>query len=150
MGAVLDSETNLLHSKADATVVDINDSESPWFRLFAPELSVKHIRLCEIFFDQPECREADLEFLAAFTICLEQNPTAPIRTIIVDSSLLPTLETPTLGRILFDELQALCEKRKIDIVYETLHRQLDVDFGVSSEFWAMQRQSGKTIRDDMS
>jgi hypothetical protein len=91
-----------------------------------------------------------LDYLGEFTTCLEENPTAALRTIIVDSSLLLALEAPNQDRITVDRFRALCKKRKINVVYESLPRQLDVDFGVSSEFWAMQRQSGKTIRDDMS
>jgi hypothetical protein len=43
MGEIFNSEANFLRSKADATLVEVYDAETPLSRIFAPELSVKHI-----------------------------------------------------------------------------------------------------------
>jgi len=143
----MESEVEFLRSKADSIVVDIPETEPGFYQLFEPELSVKNIRLCELFFDQAQSREDNLDYLGEFTTCLRENPWAPVRTIIVDSSLLLGLETPTQGRITVERFQALCKDRKIDIVYESLPHNIRVDSDVSSEFWARQRQLKGSLRE---
>jgi hypothetical protein len=145
---IMEPGVEFLRSKADSIIVDLFAPEPGFDQLFEPELSVKHIRLCHLFLDDPSSdREENLDYLGEFTTCLKENPTAPVRSINVDSSLLLVLETPTQGRITVERFQALCKDRKVDVIYETLPRNIDIDSSVSSEFWARQRQLKGTLRE---
>ncbi|GAA5983866.1 hypothetical protein JCM5350_007580 [Sporobolomyces pararoseus] len=130
-------DAEFLHPFASQTLIDCAAYELD--EIMNGNNTIIHLRVYNSFSDKKALSShledvcSDLEDYASF---LEQNPTIPLQTIYLDTTLRHhVFATPTL-----DDLARICRERSIELVFEPQYEECTADCYTSAEFWRRQRR----------
>ncbi|GAA5977603.1 hypothetical protein JCM5350_002289 [Sporobolomyces pararoseus] len=135
-----DSRAAYLHSAASRTLVDFDFVDSGNLEL--ARLTLRHVRLLHssllsLSFSNVEL-QAQLDQWSTF---IENNPSLPLQSIYLDSSLLPFDALPdAVTRRCLENLARVCKEHKIDLIFEASPVKFALDPYISEEFIRKQGQ----------
>ncbi|GAA5964822.1 hypothetical protein JCM3765_005792 [Sporobolomyces pararoseus] len=133
----LDPGSTSLHSVASRTLVDFQANDVT--RLDDSAAPLVHIRLGDLYLKYSPYGQKELHVhLDKWITFIRDQPKLSLKSVYLDSSLQRSDATPSATQFYLEALTRVCQERKIDVVFEALRSNLDLDPYISSEF--IQRQ----------
>ncbi|GAA5977655.1 hypothetical protein JCM5350_002306 [Sporobolomyces pararoseus] len=134
-----------VHSAASRTLVDFDLIDTEYLDPHQLEhLRIRNSSVRTYAFNPSELRS----HLDQWSSLIENNPSLPLKSVYLDSSLRPLDVVPAEIRLCLGSLIRLCRERKIDLVYDDRPLDYTLDPYISGEFVRRQAEQRRQEAED--